>query len=155
MNGRSLPCCCNVKCGYWLESNVFVVCIMWSVVRESNFLTSLGLVKFHHSIRSIYRERNTTPKTDSHFDSFSRPHLYPSQAGPRRCLVETYVLYKMMQILLKTGFTTNQFHSVWVNSKTGLLGSCLRKFLQIGMENTRGKRMGSKDAVLTVCNGIF
>jgi hypothetical protein len=65
---------------------------MWSVVRESNFLTSLGLVKFHHSIRSIYRERNTTPKTDSHFDSFSRRHLYPIQAGPRRCLVETCAL---------------------------------------------------------------
>ena len=78
-----LNCWCNVQCGYWLESNVFVVCSMWSVVRESNFLTSLGLVKLHHSIRSIYRERNTTPKTDSHFDSFSRQHLYPNSTGTK------------------------------------------------------------------------
>jgi hypothetical protein len=35
-----------------------------------------------------------------------------------------HVLYKMKRMLLKTGFITNRFHSVWVNSKTGLLGSC-------------------------------
>jgi hypothetical protein len=35
---------------------------------KAAMMTSLGLIKLHHSIRSIYRERNPTPKTVSHFD---------------------------------------------------------------------------------------
>ena len=41
--------------------------------------------------------------------------------------------------LLKTGFTTNRFHSVWVTSKMGRPGLKPGKFFQNGLENTRVK----------------